>query len=881
MKLLGVFATILLLPALGFSATIVVPDDYATIQGAITAASNGDLVLVKPGTYGENINFEGKSITVRSDGDLYEATHDIAPNTTFINGGQTGPVVSFMSAEDSNSILEGFTILNGSGFISGPNTLGGGVFCFFSDPTIINNMIILNTADIGAGINCTSSAPTISGNTIRFNNASKTGGGINVNADATITNNTITENQAKHGAGIEVAEFSSPNIINNIIKLNTASLEGGGIRCNSASPHILNNLIKINQANKGGGLYCYTSSPAVTNNTIVGNSATAEGGGLHCFWYSFPVVTNGILWADTAATDSEIYADGTSTPVVSYCDVQGGYSGANNIDADPLFLDEPGENFHLTSGSPCLDVGDNASPTLPTTDFNFEARVNNIVDLGFDEFFAYPADELHVPSQYLSIQDAINAAPSASKILVATQFQNEGPYIENLDFLGKDIQVRSDIDSNPATHDINAAETIIDGGKSGSVVQFITGEATTSVLEGFTLKNGSGTLNSGSYYGGGIYCNLSSPSILNNIITGNNTEFGGGIYCEDSNPRISFNTIMDNNTAFSGGGIMCSASSPKINGNVIKQNEADFTGGGIDLFQFSSPQITNNIIHANSAKDGGGISCYRSSPDIINNTIYSNTALLTGGGLFCDYFSSPVTVANSINWANQAPSGPEVFIKGFSLVDLSHSDLMGGMLSVYVDPDSTFNMGFEVLDSDPGCLDAGNDVFVLSDDSLCINRGTPDGAPGLDIDGDLRPFMGTHDIGADEFVGTHSLEADVFTISEAVGGTVNFTMNTTSANAGRMYGVLAGVTGTWPGFSDPPFLVTLPINWDPFTDFWLTIFSLFPGLTGQLNAGGTSTGMLITGPLPPGNVGVKLYLALTCANPFNYVSTPIIIEIVP
>ena len=51
-------------PAL--TATRLVPDDYATIQAAIDDCNDGDVVIVSPGTYLENINFNGRNITLTS-----------------------------------------------------------------------------------------------------------------------------------------------------------------------------------------------------------------------------------------------------------------------------------------------------------------------------------------------------------------------------------------------------------------------------------------------------------------------------------------------------------------------------------------------------------------------------------------------------------------------------------------------------------------------------------------------------------------------------------------------------------------------------------------------------------------------------------------------
>ena len=89
----------------GEAATIRVPGDQPTIQAGIDAASDGDTVLVAPGTYFENIDFKGKGITVRSSS---------GPEVTVIDGNQTGQVVRFDSGETIDSIIEGFTITNGN-----------------------------------------------------------------------------------------------------------------------------------------------------------------------------------------------------------------------------------------------------------------------------------------------------------------------------------------------------------------------------------------------------------------------------------------------------------------------------------------------------------------------------------------------------------------------------------------------------------------------------------------------------------------------------------------------------------------------------------------------------------------------------------------------
>jgi hypothetical protein len=136
------------------ASIIHVPADYPSIQAAIDAAVDGDTVLVAPGTYVENINFKGKAITVKS---------SAGAESTVINGKNPqnpdrGSVVLFMKGEQADSVLEGFSLIKGSGTYQDYwgfwDPYGGGIFCKASSPTILNNIISENDADYGAGISC-------------------------------------------------------------------------------------------------------------------------------------------------------------------------------------------------------------------------------------------------------------------------------------------------------------------------------------------------------------------------------------------------------------------------------------------------------------------------------------------------------------------------------------------------------------------------------------------------------------------------------------------------------------------------------------------------------------------------------------------------------
>jgi hypothetical protein len=207
----------------------------------------------------------------------------------------------------------------------------------------------------------------------------------NEDANSILQGFTITNGYTAGSGGAIYCEESSPKITNCVLVANTAG-DGGAIGCFFADPTIMNCIITGNFSNgsgglvpngSGGALSCIDSSPTITNCTITGNYANCGGGGIIAAALftsdDGPTISNCILWGDTP---EEIYAYFV-TPSITYCDVQGGWSGDgnNNIDADPCFADATGGDLHLQSRngrwdsssqswvydgyhSPCVDAGD-------------------------------------------------------------------------------------------------------------------------------------------------------------------------------------------------------------------------------------------------------------------------------------------------------------------------------------------------------------------------------------------------------------------------------------------------------------------------------------------------------------------------------------------
>ncbi len=267
------------------------------IQAGIDSCSNDDTVLVGPGRYFENITFDGMAITVMS---------EYGPDTTIIDGDSpsnpdTGSVARFVNGEDTTSVLDGFTITDGSG-TRDPlwGFLGGGIFCDNASPTIRGNIITEDTADFGGGIECQYySSPIIIGNTIRGNRGDSASGGIEcyVYSSPHIEDNRIDSNTSNSGgAGIQVYDNCSPSIINNAIIGNIAGSWGGGIRVGIfSSPTITGNFIKGNEAVEGGGIECDgNASPTINSCTITDNT----GDGVWCETGSNPVINDNDIFGN-------------------------------------------------------------------------------------------------------------------------------------------------------------------------------------------------------------------------------------------------------------------------------------------------------------------------------------------------------------------------------------------------------------------------------------------------------------------------------------------------------------------------------------------------------------------------------------------------------
>ena len=614
--------------------------DYTTIGDAITASSNGDTITIRPGRYVENINMSGKAIMLRSTdpGDPTVVT------LTIIDGDQSGSVITCNSGEGSDTVISGFLITNGTGSpvdIDGTSrNCGGGIVNYNqSSPTVSNCTISGNTADnYGGGMfNLDNSSPTVDNCTFSDNTATWTGGGMCnwQSSSPTVTGCTFSDNTSDgSGGGMYNRYSSAPQLTDCIFIQNHAEGDGkGGGMCNynSSDPQMTNCTFTGNTSLvRGGGMYSYNSSPSLTNSTFCSNTAPAA-----------PQISNG-------------YVDGGGNTVSDDCldsDGDGIIDSLDNcpdtINPDQADSDSDGVGDVCDDdidGDGVLNSSDNC-PVTPNPD-QADADGNGVGDVC--EGLEITVD-IAGGGDFTSIQAAINLSRNGQTIIVMP-----GTYVENINMSNKAITLRSTDPTNPAI----VTSTIIDGNQTTSVIKCISGEGSDTIISGFVITNGTGTVDGD---GAGMYNKFSSPTVSNCTFSGNTAGWaGGGMFNWGSSPTVTGCTFSGNTANYGGGGMINYDSSAKVSNCTFSGNTANYGGGMYN--KFSSPTVSNCTFSGNTVTNvnghdgiGGGMYNSSSSPTVSNCTFSGNTTDYQSGGMY-NKLSSP-TVSNCTFSGNTATNG--------------------------------------------------------------------------------------------------------------------------------------------------------------------------------------------------------------------------------
>jgi len=372
---------------------------YKTIQAAINAASNGDIIKVAKGTYSEAVKIEQKKVQLQGGfaGSGNYGSANPQTNVTILNGTSTNPCIYiYIDKQVAGSMtISGFTIRNGkngielsggwSGFLNNitieNNTIenngsqntnrGGGIFLEGKNVTVQKNTIRNNKSGRGAGIAASATDFLIADNLIEKNSCyDDHAGGVQVYGKGTVTRNIFDGNEVGAGPSVNfgwgwgggILVSADDNIAttvtlsHNVYRNNTAPSRGAAVFVDDGAVVRMENELLYNNKTKSSGSAIYVdadyknrpSTLNMFNCTVSGNSTSSNEAALFVQG-SITTVESCIFWNN--GKDFEFMRDGVSSAnlTVTYTLTQQGYTGTGNITSDPLFANAATGDFHLKS----------------------------------------------------------------------------------------------------------------------------------------------------------------------------------------------------------------------------------------------------------------------------------------------------------------------------------------------------------------------------------------------------------------------------------------------------------------------------------------------------------------------------------------------------
>jgi parallel beta-helix repeat protein len=688
-----------------------------------------------------NAILDGFTITAGNADEPYPSPHRAGGG---MNNFDSSPTVTNCIFSGNLAYQSGGGMNNGAGcsptvtdctFTGNSADNGGGMSnAGFCNPTVTNCTFTGNSANEGGGMINTFGIPTVTDCTFTRNSAHYGGGGMNNNSDGNpiVTNCTFVGNSAGHNGGGMHNGSSSPTVTGCTFADNWGEL-GGGMSNLVDYPTVISCTFTNNSAGWGGGMFNWDNDSTVANCIFAGNTADF-GGGMYNWDSSSPTVTgctftgnlapngnaiecdsniesdpsvvhisNSILWDG----GDEIFNNDGSTITITNSDIQGGWEGVGNIDADPCFVrsgywnqngtvTDPNDDFwvdgdyHLLSTSPCIDAGDNSAVT-EATDLDQKPRIADgdgngtaIVDMGAYEYRTAIYVDASAgganngtswPDAFNYLQDALDDAVSGDQIWVAEGIYYPSELIDPCDPRTATFQMINGVaiyggfppgGDTFANRDPNMHETILSGDLSGN-------DNPSTPAEDL-LNDPCRTDNCYHVFYHPEGTNLDTTAILDGftVTAGNADESypsphnsGGGMYNENGSPTVS-GCIFSGNSADWGGGGICNYwySSPSVSNCTFVGNSAYDSGGGMCNYISSSPTVNGCTFIGNSAGFegdwsfpgyGGGMANYFSSKPIVTGCKFTSNSSDFAGGMYNYDYSSP-TVTNCTFTGNSAES---------------------------------------------------------------------------------------------------------------------------------------------------------------------------------------------------------------------------------
>jgi predicted outer membrane repeat protein len=506
---------------------------------------------------------------------------------------------------------------------------------------------------------------------VNDNSAGSSGGGVYVNGSdsyvdfdnfycTTLPCASLDDNDAGSAGGAIYATGSATvDLESTSVDGNQAGAAGSAIYASGSGTTIGIDTTMITDSFGGPGtsyaVRLFSSAQATINNTtFAGNSDTDEavfgihsGAGMSAYGL--------IVWGNDSA--AIVHGDGIATIECSV--LQSAFTGADNVVADPEFLNEAGGNYHISRSSPALDMCSGANGTIE--DIDNEARPNDV--LGGSNTYDAGADEAYVfvgrngaACGYGSITDAIAAASAGDTIHIPA-----GIYVERLGVVAKDLTLTSS--SNDCTTEVDQGiyGVTIDANDAaatwGGVIDV--SSSATVTLRNLHLRDGTAT------YGGLVYVTGGSTLVLDDtqLAYGSATAFGGAIRNNGTTEMINGSFIFSSEATGSG------------EGGAVAISSGQFNLRGSSTIGYCGSGFTNT-----SANNGGGVYIASGSLNLHETSqVCNNAAATRGGGVFATstatvtmHGSSRIGAAGSTA-GNSAPTGAGASLEGTAALTMEDS----------------------------------------------------------------------------------------------------------------------------------------------------------------------------------------------------------------
>ncbi len=609
------------------------------------------------------------------------------------------------STEGGGILNEGDLTLTNSTVAQNLSDGDGGGISNFGSLNVNDSALLFNLASGDGGGISNSGFLNVNNTTVLFNLASGDGGAISNFGTLNFNFSTLNSNAAS-GDGGGISNSGGLSVFGSTLSNNSASGDGGGIAddgSNGSIAVVFASTLAFNVANGAGGGASSAGFLAVGNSTVSNNSAGLDGGGIDSF-LGLLLVTSSTITGNTADSgasfsgfgggisafsfasevDSSIVAgnfDGDGTPddifgtidfgdfnLVGDANSSGGFTdgqgdpfdfnnnivgnfGSGTIDIttvlDPVLSNNLGPTLthNLVIGSPAIDAGSN------TGGFSFDQRgpgffreePPGLPDIGAVEFIQFSVVDDDTNGDYLTIQDAIDAAIDGFVIFVtggADRTQTEAGIT-----VDKDVSIRG----------FAGVQTVVQAAATPGTATdrvFDVSPGVTAMFDSLVILNGHASI------GGGIR-NRGNLTVNNSVVTQNTADSAGGGVWSDG-PLSLFGSIVAQNASGSEGGGVWNGGSLLVFNSGLSSNSAGADGGG--LFDVNNATIFASTVDRNVAGGfGGGVSS--ASLVVADSTLSGNTSGSSGGGI--DSPTGFFLVTNSTITGNTADStGGGISIRG-------------------------------------------------------------------------------------------------------------------------------------------------------------------------------------------------------------------------